>query len=272
VLILDDGRGMNLEELRTAMRPGSRNPLEERSPNDLGRFGLGLKTASLSQCRNLCVASKPARGAVNARTWDLDTLANSPEWRLLLKSPPAAMEAINRLNNMPKGTAVVWSDLDRLIGGEEVGDAVAHTRFNDAIDHVREHLSLTFHRYLEERAIKIDLNDKPILPWNPFMNTGRTPSSATPEEFIPFGKSGIKFQGFILPHKDALRKNFGETPVLAAGRRSRAFMFIATNGSSFMETGSDLGVPRFGRGRTITASPGFASTSSTTRTPSGTWT
>jgi hypothetical protein len=204
VAILDDGRGMSEDELRAAMRPGSRNPLEERDPKDLGRFGLGLKTASLSQCRKLCVASKPAKGSVNTRTWDLDALANSPEWRLLREPSPAAAEAIEKLDATPKGTAVVWSDLDRLIGAEHPGDAGAHTRFNDAIDQVRDHLSLTFHRFLEARTFKLFLNDKPIVPWNPFMADGRVPSSPTPEEFIPYGKSGVTFQGYTLPHKDAL--------------------------------------------------------------------
>lgn len=204
VFILDDGRGMSEETLKNAMRPGSRNPLEQRSPDDLGRFGLGLKTASLSQCRNLCVASKLARGKVSTRTWDLDTLATSPEWRLLRDPSVAARDAITRLSAMQTGTAVVWSTLDRLIGDEQVGDAVAHSRMNDAIDHVRDHLALTFHRFLEDRSVKIYLNEKLVPPWNPFMKDARVPSSATPEEFIPFGKSGITFQGFILPHKDAL--------------------------------------------------------------------
>jgi len=204
VLILDDGCGMTEDELRNAMKPGSRNPLEERRPEDLGRFGLGLKTASLSQCRNLCVASKTAKGALNVRTWDLDALINCPEWRLLLQPPSAAAGAIKKLGAMPKGSAVIWSALDRLIGDEQAGDAVAHARFNDAIDHVREHLGLTFHRFLEDRLIKIFLNEKAVPPWNPFMRDGRTPSSLTPEEFIQFGKSGVTFQGFILPHKDAL--------------------------------------------------------------------
>ena len=204
VFILDDGCGMSKDELKNAMRPGSRNPLEAREPKDLGRFGLGLKTASLSQCRNLCVASKPAKGSLNARTWNLDALANSPEWRLLHEPPRTADTAIKRLGAMPKGSAVVWSDLDRLIGDEQAGDAVAHNRFNDAIDQVRDHLSLTFHRFLEDHSIKLYLNEKPISPWNPFMRDGRSPSSPTPEEFIPFGQSGVTFQGFILPHKDAL--------------------------------------------------------------------
>ncbi len=192
------------DELKNAMRPGSRSPLEAREPKDLGRFGLGLKTASLSQCRNLCVASKPAKGSLTARTWDLNALADSPEWRLLYEPSPAASPAINKLKTMPKGTVVIWSDLDRIVGNESVVDAAANTRFNDAIDQVREHLGLTFHRFLEDRTIKLYLNDKPISPWNPFMRDGRNLSSPTPEEFIPFGQSGVTFQGFILPHKDAL--------------------------------------------------------------------
>ena len=207
VLISDDGRGMTEEELRNAMRPGSRNPLEERRPEDLGRFGLGLKTASLSQCRNLCVASKPAKGSLSTRTWDLDALVNCPEWRLLLDPPKVAIDAIRKMKAMPKGTAVVWSVLDRLIGDQHVGDAVAHTRFNDAIDHVREHLAITYHRFIEDRSLKLYLNEKPVEAWNPFICDGRAPSSPTPEEFIPFGKSGVKFQGFILPHKDALTED-----------------------------------------------------------------
>jgi len=204
VLILDDGWGMDEEALRNAMRPGSRNPLEERSLTDLGRFGLGLKTASFSQCRNLCVASKPAKQTVSTRTWDLDALASCSEWRLLLDPPAVASEAIKKLNAMSHGTAVVWSTLDRLVGDELAGHSVAHARFNDAIDHVREHLALTYHRFLEDRSLKIYLNDKPVSPWNPFMRSSSTPSSATPEEFIPFGKSGVTFQGFVLPHKDVL--------------------------------------------------------------------
>lgn len=204
VVILDDGFGMTEEKLRAAMRPGSRNPLEERGAKDLGRFGLGLKTASLSHCRNLCVASRPPDGRVAVRTWDLDILAKSHEWRLLKQPSPLARDAISRLEGMSSGTVVVWSSLDRLIGSETVGDAVAHNRFNDAIDEVREHLALTFHRFLEERTVRIHINGKPVLPWNPFMKDGRVPSSASPEEFIPFGRSGMTFQGFVLPHKDAL--------------------------------------------------------------------
>jgi hypothetical protein len=204
VYILDDGRGMSDTELITAMRPGSRNPLEERTPKDLGRFGLGLKTASLSQCRNLSVASKPSKGCISTRTWDLESLANSPEWRLLRKPSDAAAAPIQLLKKMTSGTAVVWSILDRIIGDDQAGDAVAHRRFNDSIDQVREHLALTFHRFIEDRSIKIYVNEKPVTAWNPFMTDVRPLPTPTPEEKIRFGKSEVTFQGFILPHKDAL--------------------------------------------------------------------
>ena len=203
-IILDDGTGMSEEGLRNAMRPGSKNPLETREPKDLGRFGLGLKTASLSQCRNLCVASKLLRSSLTTRTWDLDALSTSPEWRLLHEPPRVAGTALEKLSAMPKGTAVVWSDLDRLVGSDYTGDASANARFNDAIDNVREHLSLTYHRFLEDKSVKLYLNEKPLLPWNPFMRASSTPSSSTPKEFIKFGKSGVTFQGFILPHKDTI--------------------------------------------------------------------
>ncbi|HOC33201.1 MAG TPA: ATP-binding protein [Ruminococcus flavefaciens] len=61
IAVLDNGNGMNAAEIDVAMQYGSRNPLDARASNDLGRFGLGLKTASLSQCRILTVISKKRR-------------------------------------------------------------------------------------------------------------------------------------------------------------------------------------------------------------------
>lgn len=204
VEITDDGSGMTEDGLRQAMRAGSYNPLHDRHPKDLGRFGLGLKTASFSQCRNLCVVTKVRGGSLCARTWDLDALSNCTEWRLLLGCSTAANEANKTVNTAKCGTAVVWSKLDRIVGSEQVGSAVAQSRFNDGIDQVREHLSLTFHRFLEDGSVKIYINDNAVKPWNPFMRETRVQSLATPEEFIEFGKSGMRFQGFVLPHKDQL--------------------------------------------------------------------
>src|SRR4051812_18044856 len=88
--ICDDGQGMTRKELFDAMRPGSRNPLEVRGQGDLGRFGLGLKTASFSQCRRLTVKSKVEGGRASTRCWDLDYVNQTNEWRLLRAIPPAS--------------------------------------------------------------------------------------------------------------------------------------------------------------------------------------
>ena len=82
--MLDDGSGMDSEGLTNALRLGSRSPVEERSPEDLGRFGLGLKTASLSQARSLTVASRVMDGEEGVRRWDLDVVTRSRDWTLLL--------------------------------------------------------------------------------------------------------------------------------------------------------------------------------------------
>ena len=86
--IKDDGTGMDNDELIQAMRPGSRNPNEERSTKDLGRFGLGLKTASFSQCRKLSVISKKAEFNKAFWTWDLDFVSEKKRWDLISDLPP----------------------------------------------------------------------------------------------------------------------------------------------------------------------------------------
>ena len=85
ISILDDGRGMNDPELEAAMTLGTINPLDKRATTDLGRFGLGLKTASFSQCRSLTVASKREGHKIVCLRWDLDAIASDPEggWRML---------------------------------------------------------------------------------------------------------------------------------------------------------------------------------------------
>ncbi len=81
--VLDDGTGMTRTELIEAMRPGSRNPLSDRAANDLGRFGLGLKSASFSQCKRLTVVTRKDGQTLGA-TWDLDFVATTNRWEIRL--------------------------------------------------------------------------------------------------------------------------------------------------------------------------------------------
>jgi len=204
ICIIDDGRGMSESELHEAMRPGSRSPLEERAPEDLGRFGLGLKTASFSQSRSLTVISKSKDAKLCSRCWDLEYVADHDEWRLLKTPSSGAEEWLKRIQDQSSGTAVVWCRLDRITGSDQTSDAAAHSRFNDAIDHVRQHLALVFHRFLTDGSLTVKINDDPIEAWDPFLE--KHPATyRTAEERIPFGKSPVVFRGFVLPHKDKLQ-------------------------------------------------------------------
>ena len=205
ICILDDGHGMSENVLFEAMRPGSKSPLDTRASHDLGRYGLGLKTASFSQCRELCVVSKPEGGSPSSYTWNLDYVCKHKEWRLLKSHTSFSKAYLELLSNQPSGTAVVWSGLDRVVGEATAQDSVAHSRFNDVIDHVRQHLALTFHRFLEDRTLKLFLNDHEVMPWNPFMEKHEG-TYHTPEEQIPIGKSIVRVKGFVLPHKDKMSK------------------------------------------------------------------
>ena len=196
ITIRDDGYGMSNEEIIQAMRPGAQNPLEERSLTDLGRFGLGLKTASFSQCRNLTVMSKQEEGAVSYWTWSLDYVAQSDKWELIKWAPD---EYINALEDVARGTIVIWSHLDRVIpSATRDEDENAKRKFSEAFDKVKRHLSMTFHRFMENKTIKLFWCGHEIEPWNPFCPE-ENKVQIRPTE--PIGEN-VTVKAYILPHKN----------------------------------------------------------------------
>ena len=94
IRISDDGLGMTEARLKEAMRLGSQSPLEERAKGDLGRFGLGLKTASFSQCKMLTVCTRTAKSGSAIRCWDLDHVRVSRKWELRKIEPKHADETL----------------------------------------------------------------------------------------------------------------------------------------------------------------------------------
>jgi Histidine kinase-, DNA gyrase B-, and HSP90-like ATPase len=215
VLILDDGAGMDEATLVNAMRPGSANPLDNRRPEDLGRFGLGLKTASFSQCRKLTVWSRRAGGPTVGRCWDLDYVARHDEWRLLKVTRPEDDPGFDRLASLKSGTLVVWEQLDRAVDRSPSTSREAHQRFLQLIDEVRAHLGMIFHRFLEggtggrrHPALQIRINGSGdehwIRPWNPFSVEGGPSSKETPTEKMSLAGHTVTVQGFVMPHKDRL--------------------------------------------------------------------
>lgn len=203
VRILDDGLGMNEDTLRTAMRLGSQNPKDARSIADLGRFGLGLKTASFSQARSLTVASKKL-GRSNVRRWDLDYLASSNgEWRLLTTPSEGSIEHLEVLQDLANGTVVVWEKLDRLRVRQQAQDG-AHKAYL-LMEEIEHHLAMVFQRYLDgpNPKLRLYINDARITGWDPFLSSHNS-TDRTPEEVIGIGSDAIRVKGFVLPNKDML--------------------------------------------------------------------
>jgi hypothetical protein len=211
VTVTDDGQGMTETELRDAMRLGSRSPLEERAPSDLGRFGLGLKTASLSQCRRLTVVSRRAEHGEFVRRWDLDHLARSEVqgWQLLRNAAPGSEARAKLPADVRQGTVVLWERMDRVVGDDtEPGDERLRRHFLDGIAAVETHLAMVFHRYLAaggSKRLRIHINDQSIVPWDPFLES-HPATQPTPEERILVRgfSEPVLVRGFVLPHLDKL--------------------------------------------------------------------
>lgn len=200
ISIRDDGHGMTESQLISAMRPGSQSPLEEREADDLGRFGLGLKTASFSQCRRLTVASRSENHAVAIRRWDLDYVNQVDEWRLLRAPAEGSAQKLNDLATMPCGTFVLWECLDRVVGEAKTDDQKAEDDFLETVAVVENHLAMVFHRFLEKRdRLQLWINHHSIEPWNPFLPDAQA-TQILPLEPLTFKGEAVRVQPYVLPH------------------------------------------------------------------------
>lgn len=200
VAIRDDGRGMTSSDLVNAMRLGSQNPLQTRTSDDLGRFGLGLKTASFSQCRRLTVASRALGSDITVRRWDLDHVNQTDQWQLLHSAAIGSEEKLTDLQDMEQGTIVLWECLDRIVGDAKVSDPKAQDDFLESVEDVEKHLAMVFHRFLEKRdRLKIWINNRPVEPWNPFLADAKA-TQTLPLEPLIFKGELVEVQPYVLPH------------------------------------------------------------------------
>lgn len=199
LLIYDNGSGMNSDELLFAMRYGCIGPREKRHVKDLGRFGLGLKMASLSQCRCLTVLSKK-EGITNAYRWDLDTVIEKNEWIVLGLSDEEIkkLPSINLIESSDSGTIVYWHNLDRVV---EKYPSIEEA-LTDKLAATKDHLSLTYHRFLTGEVwahkIKLFLNEDEILPSDPFLSN-HLHTRPHPEQKIQLEGYEIRIKPYTLP-------------------------------------------------------------------------
>lgn len=216
IAVGDNGTGMSETALVQAMRPGSTSPRDKRSPDDLGRFGLGLKTASFSQCRHLTVITKTKRGGVHTRRWELDEVVASHEWRLMRGHPEDCADLVQRLVQQAQGTVVIWQQLDRIVGTADLDDEAAHRRFLELARSIRAHLAMTYHRFLSKRAgMSVMVNDHEVPPWDPLLSRNGSRQVLAVEK-LPLDGGTVTVQPIVLPHRSKLTAEDFE---LAGGER-----------------------------------------------------
>lgn len=201
ISIVDDGDGMSRDQLLEAMKLGSKSPLLKRDADDLGRFGLGLKTASFSQCRHLSVVTRK-EGVTSAFAWDLDRIAETDDWTLIELSD-REIEALPGSDLLGAvGTVVTWLKLDRmeLAGANE---AASHAALNEAMGTVRQHVARVYHRFLSgepgKARITLRVNALEVEPFDPFHEKSLA-TDCLPREVVTIDGAQIEIRPFILPH------------------------------------------------------------------------
>lgn len=208
VLVVDDGRGMSAGAVLEALRFGSRRVYPD---GDLGRYGLGLKTASLSQCRSVTVVSRNSPSAVRtcARTLDLDVVEEWDEWVIM---DPGADPQVRRARTWlaeGTGTVVLWRGLDRVLPEKRPEGGWARRRLESLAVRTAEHLGMVFHRYIEglpgRAQLVISVNGEKVRPWNPFApdEPGRIELPAQRYQVELGDTAGsVALRRYVLPSRD----------------------------------------------------------------------
>lgn len=209
VAILDDGYGMSKDTLFTAMRYGSSACEDDRDENDLGRFGLGMKSASLSQCRILTVISKNSN-KISAYRWDYNLIQGQGKWLLqdLTKDEISVMPHFEELNVQEQGTLVVWQDFDLI---EKSSNGLVFTTLREYMANIIVYVGLIFHRFIsankKEDRISIFVNKHKVEALDPFLENHNRTTKRKEIDIAIEDKNGIErhilAQPFILPfYKD----------------------------------------------------------------------
>lgn len=200
--ILDDGAGMSVAGLVEAMRLGGIGPRATRGATDLGRFGLGLKTASFSQCSRLTVATKQSQAVASAR-WDLERMAHADNgWELLAGAEPGSEARLEPLEHQRgSGTLVLWEKL-------RTGAETSLARFLEVVERVERHLAMIFHRYLEgnARRLRISINGRAVVAWDPFI-TWHPATTPKPIARLRDSSGDVTIRGYVLPHRDRFKND-----------------------------------------------------------------
>ncbi|MGV0387968.1 ATP-binding protein [Corynebacterium sanguinis] len=205
VVIADDGDGMDATRINESMRFGSRS---KYGNGDLGRYGLGLKTASLSQCKRIEVFSRQLGGAIEARALDLDFIDAVDDWLITDISPDPHEEDFNPARLQTRGTVVVWKKLDRILPVKAPEGGWARRRFERLPERLSEYLSMVFHRFLageNSKQLVIKVNGTQLTPWDPFAREEAQTKAFPADEFEidrDHGSGRVRLKRYLLPTRD----------------------------------------------------------------------
>ena len=204
--IADNGIGMDRNALINAMKYGSN---ERPHPSSLGKFGLGLKTASTAFCRNLLVTSRPHIKADTIRAyWDLDHVSKVGKWELLIDKPDNdTITHLNKIAPDTSGTVVVWEKIDRLMKNYVAPSGASARKAKDKIiNELKEHLSMIYQRFLDKEFknapdINIKVNNDKLSPWDPFCRT-ESELVASKEMDVEHTDASFTINAYVLPRKE----------------------------------------------------------------------
>jgi hypothetical protein len=210
LLIVDNGDGMNRQGLINAMQYGS---AARPSAASLGKYGLGLKTASTAFCKRLSVISRPdGDTSPLMATWDLNHVAVAKSWELLLTDDcdPEAIEQLDVVAADHAGTVVLWEQVDRLIKDfEDKKAGWAKKALQTKEDDLRQHLGMIYQRFLDtkdKRAanVEIELNGKPVEAWDPFQRhySELVAQQTVPAELADGSIAEFTVKAYILPRDE----------------------------------------------------------------------
>ncbi len=235
--LLDDGDGMDRTTLGEALRFGGSGPAAPRNPSDLGRFGLGLKTASLSQCRRLTVISR-RDGQTNALVLDVDVVAERG-WLALAPTELPEHPFVSKLSQLAHGTLVLWDRMDSLGGLSGLDKQTFYLRLQD----IRAHLGMVFHRFLggDAQSIRISTNGRPVKAWDPFQ-AAHPATTEMPSERIRHAGSTFGVKPYVLPHRDRFANDAEYESAGGPGGWGARQGFYIYRGKRLLVAGSWLGL------------------------------
>ncbi len=236
--ILDDGRGLDRGGLVAAMCFGGAGPLAERPEGDLGRFGLGLKTASLSQCRRMTVAGR-RNGHTVSLVWDIDEVASRRRWDAIEPDTLPRSPLTDRLEERPNGTLVIWEQMDATGGLSGLDKETFFLRVQD----IRAHAAMVFHRFLggDARRLAIMVNGRPVRPWDPFLRSHSATITMHSERLRHAGAT-IVVTPHVLPHRDRFANDADHEAAGGPGGWGERQGFYVYRGRRMVVAGGWLGL------------------------------